>query len=167
MELDLTDAVATHANPAELWGRLLDASAVITLLGGDAADIRPLGSSAGQAGEGHTFRIKGVGGGLFHARIDERAESERVSYVVWNDKTPETPILLAYAIDSSGDGAVLTAQLTTDMPLEDVIGSFGILGIIILPFAPDLLRGYVSRQLRKQLMAIVEPAGSDSRGYLR
>lgn len=163
MELDVSESLQTDADPALVWKRMLEASAVSGFLGGDPTDLRPLDHADHPGAVGHTFRIKGVGGGLFHARIDRREEHELVSYLVWNDEMPETPFLLTYAIEASTESALLTAQVTMDMPLEEVLGSFGILGPILQPFAPDVARWYTARQLRKQLTAMSASAGPGTR----
>lgn len=163
MELDVSESLKTDADPALVWKRMLDASAISGFLGGDPKDLRPLDHPDHPGAAGHTFRIKGVGGGLFHARIDRREEHELVSYLVWNDETPDTPFLLAYAIEASTPPLLLTAQVTMDMPLEEVLGSFGILGPILQPFAPDVASWYTARQLRKQLAAMSASAGRDTR----
>lgn len=159
MELDVSESLKTDADPALVWKRMLDASAVSGFLGGDPKDLRPLDHADHPGSAGHTFRIKGVGGGLFHARIDRREEHELVSYLVWNDDMPDTPFLLTYAIDASTRPALLTAQVTMEMPLEEMLGAFGILGPILQPFAPDVARWYTARQLRKQLTAMTVAPG--------
>jgi len=163
MELDVCESLKTDADPALVWKRMLDASAVSGFLGGDPTDLCPLDHADHPGSAGHTFRIKGVGGGLFHARIDRREEHGLVSYLVWNDEMPDTPFLLAYAIDASARPALLTAQVTMEMPLEGILGSFKILGHILQPFAPDVARWYTARQLRKQLTAMSASAGPDAR----
>lgn len=163
MQLDVSESLKTDTDPALVWKRMLDASAVSGFLGGDPTDLRPLDHPDHPGAAGYTFRIKGVGGGLFHARIDRHEEHELVSYLVWNDETPDTPFLLAYAIDASTRPILLTAQVTMEMPLEEVLGSFGILGPILQPFAPDVARWYTARQLRKQLMALSASAGPATR----
>ncbi len=161
MELDVSESLKTDTDPALVWKRMLDASAVSGFLGGDPTDLRPLDHADQPGASGHTFRIKGVGGGLFHARIDRREEHELISYLVWKDDMPETPFLLTYAIEASTESALLTAQVTIEMPLEGMLGTFKILGPILQPFAPDVARWYTARQLRKQLTAMSASAGPD------
>ncbi|MCW5768757.1 MAG: hypothetical protein KIT19_08730 [Phycisphaeraceae bacterium] len=154
MEIDLTDAVESHADRMLLWQRLLHPSAVAHFLGGEATDARPLDSDNTGTAHGHTFRINGVGGGIFHARIDRQAEHTTVAYVVWSEKMPESPILLTYTIDRSADRTLLRGVLAMDIPVEEVLASFGLLGLIMKPFAPELARRFSARQLRKQLITI-------------
>lgn len=154
MEIDLTDAVESHADRLLLWQRLLHPSAVAHFLGGEATDARPLDTDDNGAAHGHTFRIKGVGGGVFHARIDRQAEHTMVAYVVWSERMPESPLLLTYTIDASADRTLLRGVVAMDIPVEEVLASFGPLALIMKPFAPELTRRFSARQLRKQLIAI-------------
>ncbi len=164
MELDLTDAVEADTDPLLLWGRMLEASAVGGFLGGHATDVRALDCSGAAPADGHTFRIKGVGGGVYHARIDQRTEHAMVSYVVWSEKTPEVTILLTYAIDDCDGRTVLSGAVSMDMPLEEVLDSFGALGLIMKPIASGFAKRYMLRQLRKQLLAMASRPGASQDG---
>ncbi|MBX3366111.1 MAG: hypothetical protein KF912_02190 [Phycisphaeraceae bacterium] len=154
MEIDLADAVESRADLLPLWQRLLHPSAVTHFLGGEATDARSLDSDNTGTAQGHTFRIKGVGGGVFHARFDRQEEHTTVAYVVWSEKMPESPILLTYTIDTSADRTLLRGVLAMDIPVDEVLASFGPIALIMKPFAPELARRFSARQLRKQLIAI-------------
>lgn len=154
MDIDLADAVKTDAPLDLLWQRMLDASAVFNLLGGTAEAIRPLQSPAASDASGHSFRIKGAGGGNYHARIDERVEGVMVSYVVWSEHTPKSPVLLTYAIDTSGEQTELSGNITMDMPLEEVLASFSLAGLFAMPLVGGLMQRYVAHRLRTQLVSM-------------
>lgn len=157
MEIDLTDAVETTADRVVLWQRMLDPSAVIGVLGGDAADVRALESPDSMQAEGHTFRIKGVGGGTYHARIERREEHSLLTYAVWSEAAPNVPLLLSYVIESSGPRTVLAGEFTMDMPLGEALASFSLPGVLALPLVGRLVRRYAARRLRAQLLSIAAP----------
>jgi hypothetical protein len=82
MEIDLFDAVETRTPIELLWQRMVDSTAVTGVLEGDATDVQPLAADREDGQAGYTFRIKGVGGGVYHARVDRSVEQAFVSYIV-------------------------------------------------------------------------------------
>ncbi|MFN7022533.1 MAG: hypothetical protein ACK4WH_14565 [Phycisphaerales bacterium] len=159
MELDLADAVETAADPAVVWRRMLEPSAVMGILGGEGKVLGAAESAGFGAAGGHTIRIKGVGGGLYHARIDRCDEPSMVSYVVWREDVPDSLLLLTYTIETAGSRTMLTGSVTMDMPLEELLGSFLLAGVLALPLVGRRVRRYVSRRLRTQLLMMAAPAG--------
>lgn len=161
MELDLNDALETTADPVLLWQRMLEPSAVIGFLGGEAKDVRALTPTGSTPVDGHTFWIKGMGGGRYHARIDQRREHELVSYTVWREDVPDRSMLLTYMIDASGPRTMLAGAITMDMPLDELLASFSLPGVLALPLVGRLVRRYVARRLRTQLLTMSRtvPAG--------
>ncbi len=157
MRIDCSSVVETNAASELLWRRMLDPSAVIGFLGGDATEIRPFELSGhGHAG-GHTFRIKGVGGGVYHARIDRLDRHTTVSYAIWREDASGAMCLLSYNIQTSGSLTVLAGEITMDMPLEELLASVSLVGVLATPLVGRLVRGYVFRRLRRHLLSMAAP----------
>ncbi len=154
MELDITDAVESSADASLIWRRMLEPSAVIGLLGGKAAGIRAYRFEDSPADEGHTFTITGAGGGLYHARIDERTERSAISYTVWRDDSPDSSMILRFWIDDPGPRRTISGEVTMDMPLEELFASFSLASMLALPLVGRLVRRYMARRLRSQLLSI-------------
>lgn len=151
MEFDITDAVESSADASLIWRRMLEPSAVIGVLGGKAAGIRPYRFEDSPAEEGHTFTITGVGGGLYHARVDERTERSAISYTVWRDDAPDSSMILSFRIDGFGPRRTISGEVTMDMPIEELFASFSLASMLALPLVGRLMRRYMARRLRSQL----------------
>lgn len=162
MSQDLIEALETTTDPGVLWRRMNDAQAVIGFLGGNATDVRAYALPDATPANGHSFTITGVGGGRYHARIDHCVEGSMVSYTVWREDVPNSSLQLTYAIDTSRPQTMLTGALSMKMPLEELLASFSIPGMLALPMVNRLVRHYAARRLRRQLqMLAVQHSTSD------
>lgn len=158
MKIDLTESVAAGTDAGTLWRRVLEPGAVIGLLGGTTSDVRDYADPDEPAARGHTFRSTGIGGGLYHARIDECVEPVTVSYVIWRDDAPETVALLTWSIAVERSRTVLTGTLNMDLPVETLLASFSPATALALPIVQPFVARSVRNRLRQRLVAMADGA---------
>jgi len=151
MEIDLQETVECTEAPSKVWPSLLSPFAVTNMLG-VADDVRPLSVDAPDDGlgavRGHTFKIVGLGGGLYHARIDAIEEPHRVVYAVWRDDTPDQPALFELSLETVEGVTELTGSLSVDLPVEMIFAGFSGL---LMPFLEPIARKYTEHRLREHL----------------
>ncbi len=169
MEVSLNETVVRPGTPDELWPVLLDVGAVTGFLGvaEEIREYRPedpeatdgegeMGADAESDGcHGYTFRIVGLGGGVYHAAFDEVEEPNRLVYAVWRDDTPDAVMLLTFALRGDGQSTVLTGNVTFDVPIEEI---FGLYGSILMPVVEPMAKGYMAHRLRKHLRELAATA---------
>ena len=163
MNISITESVVCSEAPESVWPRLLEASAVTGFLG-VADDVRPyrpeVPSAEGASDDdefthGHTFRIVGLGGGVYHAAYEEIEEPARLSYSIWRDDTPDKVALLTFDLGVADDATTLTLQFTMEMPLEALFGAYG---SFAMPVVEPMVHGYLAYRLRGHLRSIAPAA---------
>ncbi len=154
MQIDHVDRVGlAHGDAPAVWSRLLGAHAITGLLAeqGEVRNVGPLNARGVDGAPGHSFTVRGRGGGRYHARTEERVEGSLIAYSVWREDAPESIFLVTYEVLDEGDTLALRGSMTGDIPVREVLAAFSSLLTLMAPMAERMVRQHLVRRMRTHL----------------